>query len=53
MSSEHRLFHYDPDTGRSTPIEEVKLEDGTIALVPVATKEETEEDDREEGNQDA
>lgn len=31
----HRFFHYDPDSGRSTPVEPVKLPDGTEALVPL------------------
>ena len=31
----HRHFHYDPDTGRSTPVQPVKLPDGREALVPL------------------
>jgi predicted DNA-binding antitoxin AbrB/MazE fold protein len=31
----HRFFHYDPDSGRSDPIEPVRLEDGTEVLVPM------------------
>lgn len=31
----HRFFHYDPDSGESTPVQPVKLPDGREALVPV------------------
>lgn len=31
----HRHFHYNPDTGESTPVEPIKLPDGRTALVPL------------------
>lgn len=39
MSKIHRHFHYNPDTGRSTPVEPVKLPDGGEILIPVQLNE--------------
>ncbi|HEY9299837.1 MAG TPA: hypothetical protein VIQ31_26445 [Phormidium sp.] len=33
----HRYFHYDVDTGKSTPVEPVKFKDGREVLVPKGT----------------
>lgn len=35
MSSEHRFFHYNPDTGTSIPVQPVRLPGGREALVPL------------------
>jgi hypothetical protein len=31
---EHRHFHYDPDTGKSTPVQPVKVKGGEV-LIPL------------------
>jgi hypothetical protein len=41
----HRTFHYDPDTGRSTPVEEIELPNGDRALIPIQLNEKGEKTD--------
>lgn len=35
MSKIHRTFHYNINTGETTPVEEVTLQDGSRVVVPV------------------